>query len=136
MNKRKLIAFSLLALFLAGPAAADNNRQLVCASYLSLASTNDDTVLAIAPPGGAKVLAIGCGGDADITTPGAISFEDSAGNAVTASTLVCAENGANLTWAPATAGNTFLAGEGIVFDIDNGMTTAAITVCAYIETRD
>lgn len=135
MNFR-FLSILLIAFLVAGPALADNSRVPVCTSYLALASTSDDTVLAIAPPGGAKVLAVGCQGDADITTPPVISFEDSGGTAVTHGTLTCAENGANITWVPATAANTFLQGEGIVFDVDNSSTTAVEVVCVLLETRD
>lgn len=135
---RKIKFASILAsliFFVAGQAMADTNRIEICTSYLALASTSDDTVLAIAPPGGATVLAVACQGDADITTPPVISFEDSAGNAVTHGTLTCAENGANVTWIPATGANTFLAGEGIVFDVDNSSTTAVESVCVQLKVK-
>ena len=135
MNFR-FLSIVLVAFLAAGPALADNNRTIECTNFLALAATSDDTVLAIAPEGGAKVLAVSCQGDADITTPPVISFEDSAGNAVTHGTLTCAENGANASWVPTTAANNFVKGEGIVFDVDNASTTAVEVVCVLLETKD
>jgi hypothetical protein len=125
----------LVAMFVAFPAFADVDDTVVCTSFVGLAATDDDQPLFIAPYGGAEVLRVGCLHDADLATPAQISFEDGGGTAVTHATLTCAENGAALTWIPATGANGLVAGEALVFDVDNSSTTGDTVVCAQVRAK-
>lgn len=135
MHKSKIFALSLLGFFLAGPAMADNTRQIECIAVAALASTNNNSAFGLAPKGGATMLRATCYTDANATTPAVISFEDGAANDVTHATLTCGENGTTPTWIPATAANTFLEGEPIVFDVDNSSDTQQYTICVELKTK-
>ncbi len=132
----KFLVYILLALLVAGPALADKpNRSIKCTTFLSLAATNDNTPLFLAPVGGGTLKRMACYTDPDVTTPAVISFEDGAANDVTHATLTCTENGGTPTWIPATAGNSFVQGEAVVFDVDNASDTQPYTICVDFQGR-
>lgn len=134
---RSLISIALLVLFFALPASADRPAVWrVCDTFLSLAATDDDTPVAIAPQGGAKLRRAGCYTDADAVTPAQLSFEDQDANATTG-TVTCGENGVDeVTFTTMTLGHYFAEGEAILFDIDNGSDTQDYVVCVDLLVRE
>lgn len=117
----------LVALLLTGPAAADNYTQRVCQTFLGLAATDDNTPLFVGMPGGSKLIRIGCFVNADVAIPASIAVENGAGTAADTN-LLCAENGANVTWAIPSTDFYFGENDEIRFDVVLG-TTGDYTIC-------
>lgn len=80
----------------------------------------------------ATVTSVGCRCQGTCTTPATFTLEDRAGNAmtITGTNPTCATSG-NATYAAVTAGNALVAGEGMAFDVTNGVDpeTDKYTLC-------
>lgn len=137
MTIKKLFSVLVLAfaVLFAPIAQADQSVDRICIQNLALAAASDNQAFSIAPYGGATLLRVACYTDANATTPATVLFEDGAGNATTG-TATCAENGGTATWAVVTAGNTFVEGEALVYDVTNAADLQTYTICADIKVRE